>query len=209
MRAGSLRRSLSAFAAATDAPNSGRHRNLEHRKPAVRAMAKRGAGAASSDRAIRIRRVADPVIGIMIRTRIGMEVYGTNTELENLKLGPCAAGESAPSPSSFECDLCPQFYTITAASHDPDGVWHDWMEDAVGIRSPIRAIPRGWRICGRALLALEDERRREAGHGRKPVCPTGDTRWSNRSLFRGTNADEHPRSSPAFQSSRSGVSGTR
>jgi len=25
----------------------------------------------------------------------------------------------------------PQEYAITAASHDPDGVWHDWMEDAV------------------------------------------------------------------------------
>jgi lipopolysaccharide transport system ATP-binding protein len=22
-------------------------------------------------------------------------------------------------------------YTLTAASHDPDGVWHDWLEDAV------------------------------------------------------------------------------
>ena len=32
--------------------------------------------------------VEDPVVGIMIRTRIGMEVYGTNTELENVKLGP-------------------------------------------------------------------------------------------------------------------------
>ena len=38
--------------------------------------------------------VADPVIGIMIRTRIGMEVYGTNTELERLKIGPCAAGDT-------------------------------------------------------------------------------------------------------------------
>ena len=37
--------------------------------------------------------VADPVIGIMIRTRIGLNVYGTNTELEKLKLGPCAAGD--------------------------------------------------------------------------------------------------------------------
>ena len=39
---------------------------------------------------IRVRRslqkdVDDPVIGIMIRTRIGIEVYGTNTELEKLK----------------------------------------------------------------------------------------------------------------------------
>jgi lipopolysaccharide transport system ATP-binding protein len=27
--------------------------------------------------------------------------------------------------------LCPQEYTITVASHDPDGVWHEWLEDAV------------------------------------------------------------------------------
>jgi lipopolysaccharide transport system ATP-binding protein len=75
--------------------------------------------------------VADPVIGIMIRTRIGMEVYGTNTELEKLKLGPCEAGETRAVTFEFECNLCPQLYTITAASHDPDGVWHDWMEDAI------------------------------------------------------------------------------
>jgi lipopolysaccharide transport system ATP-binding protein len=77
--------------------------------------------------------VAEPVVGIMIRTRIGMEVYGTNTELEKLAIGPCAAGDVRIVTFDFNCDLCPQFYTITAASHDPDGVWHDWMEDAVGI----------------------------------------------------------------------------
>lgn len=76
--------------------------------------------------------VADPVVGIMIRTRIGMEVYGTNTELEKLKLGPCRAGEFRKVTFDFECNLCPQFYTVTAASHDPDGIWHDWMEDAIG-----------------------------------------------------------------------------
>jgi lipopolysaccharide transport system ATP-binding protein len=32
---------------------------------------------------------------------------------------------------AFDCALCPQEYTITAASHDPNGVWHDWMEDAI------------------------------------------------------------------------------
>lgn len=75
--------------------------------------------------------VEDPVVGIMIRTRIGMEVYGTNTELERVKLGPCAAGETLRVGFSLRCDLCPQEYTLTAASHDPDGVWHDWAEDAV------------------------------------------------------------------------------
>jgi len=75
--------------------------------------------------------VADPVIGIMIRTRIGLNVYGTNTELENLKLGPCAAGTTMELAFAFWCELCPQEYTLTVASHDPDGVWHDWLEDAV------------------------------------------------------------------------------
>ncbi len=75
--------------------------------------------------------VADPVVGIMIRTRIGMEVYGTNTELENLKIGPCAAGEIYEVTFAFRCELCPQEYSLTVASHDPDGVWHDWLEDAI------------------------------------------------------------------------------
>jgi ABC-type taurine transport system ATPase subunit len=75
--------------------------------------------------------VEDPVVGIMIRTRIGFEVYGTNTGLERLKLGPCAAGETLRVLFSFRCDLCPREYTLTAASHDPDGVLHEWLEDAL------------------------------------------------------------------------------
>lgn len=75
--------------------------------------------------------VADPVAGIMIRTPIGLNVYGTNTELERLSLGPRAAGDTLVLTFAFRCELCPGEYTLTAASHDPDGVWHDWMEDAV------------------------------------------------------------------------------
>jgi hypothetical protein len=71
------------------------------------------------------------VVGMMIRTRIGLNVYGTNTELERLKLGPCAAGSEIRVEFAFRCELCPQEYTLTVASHDPDGVWHDWLEDAV------------------------------------------------------------------------------
>ena len=75
--------------------------------------------------------VADPVIGMMIRTRIGLHVYGTNTELEKLKVGPCAAGDVRELSFAFRCELCPENYTLTVASHDPDGLWHDWLEDAV------------------------------------------------------------------------------
>jgi hypothetical protein len=71
------------------------------------------------------------VVGMMIRTRIGLNVYGTNTELERLALGPRAAGDTIQVSFAFRCELCPEEYTLTIASHDPDGVWHDWLEDAV------------------------------------------------------------------------------
>jgi lipopolysaccharide transport system ATP-binding protein len=75
--------------------------------------------------------VDDPVLGILIRTRIGLNVYGTNTELENIHFGPMQAGDTVRVTYRFRCDLCGGDYTVTAASHDPDGVWHDWLEDAV------------------------------------------------------------------------------
>jgi hypothetical protein len=75
--------------------------------------------------------VQDPVLGILIRTQIGFEVYGTNTELEGTKIGPRAAGDTVTLMFSFLCDLCPHPYTLTIASHDPDGTAHDWLEDAV------------------------------------------------------------------------------
>ena len=75
--------------------------------------------------------VADPVIGILIRTRIGLNVYGTNTELENLHFGPVPAHHAVRIQFRFRCELCPGEYTLTVASHDPDGTWHDWLEEAV------------------------------------------------------------------------------
>ena len=75
--------------------------------------------------------VASPVVGMMIRTRSGFNVYGTNTELEHLRLGPVRQGGTLAVSFQFRCELCPQEYTLTVASHDPDGVWHEWLEDAV------------------------------------------------------------------------------
>jgi energy-coupling factor transporter ATP-binding protein EcfA2 len=77
--------------------------------------------------------VEDPVVGLMIRTQVGFEVYGTNTELERIKLGPRAMGDTVTVTFSFLCDLCPRAYTLTLASHDPDGTVHDWMDDAIAV----------------------------------------------------------------------------
>jgi hypothetical protein len=75
--------------------------------------------------------VENPVVGILIRTRSGLNVYGTNTELEQLHPGPVEMGSFLRVTFKFRCDLCPGDYTLTVASHDPDGLWHDWLEDAV------------------------------------------------------------------------------
>jgi lipopolysaccharide transport system ATP-binding protein len=75
--------------------------------------------------------VEQPVLGMLIRTQIGFEVYGTNTERENAAIGPCKEGETVTVVFQFLCDLCPHAYTITLASHDPDGTAHDWLDDAI------------------------------------------------------------------------------
>ncbi len=77
--------------------------------------------------------VPDPVVGILLRNRVGLDVYGTNTQLEGLRLGPCGEGQTVRLSFHFHCDLCPGDYTLTAASHDPDGSRHDWLDDAVAI----------------------------------------------------------------------------
>jgi|SRR5215469_1595737 len=77
--------------------------------------------------------VEEPVIGIMIRTRIGLNVYGTNTELERRANGRLAAGDQLEVTFRFRCDLCPGEYTVTSASHDADGTAHDWIDDAVAV----------------------------------------------------------------------------
>ena len=75
--------------------------------------------------------VKDPVLGMLIRTQIGFEVYGTNTELERREDRPARGRRNGDVTFSFLCDLCPHAYTLTLASHDPDGTAHDWLDDAI------------------------------------------------------------------------------
>jgi ABC-type polysaccharide/polyol phosphate transport system ATPase subunit len=85
---------------------------------------------------IRIRTIfhlarVEPMIGILIRNRIGMDVYGTNTGVENANLGTFEAGEELDIDFQFECWLTPQHYTVTVATQHTDGSSHDWLDDVV------------------------------------------------------------------------------
>jgi Wzt-like putative exopolysaccharide export protein len=71
------------------------------------------------------------MVGILIRTRIGMDVYGTNTRLEQIALGDFQPGDELEVNFRMECWLTPQQYTLTVATQNPDGSSHDWLDDAV------------------------------------------------------------------------------
>jgi ABC-type polysaccharide/polyol phosphate transport system ATPase subunit len=73
----------------------------------------------------------DPMVGILIRNRIGMDIYGTNTKIEQMQLGRFAPGEEIEVDFTFECWLTPHTYTVTIATQDKDGSSHDWLDDAI------------------------------------------------------------------------------
>ncbi len=95
------------------------------------AFIRSGAGAVVEVSLRVARKTSETVVGIMIRSRIGVTVYGANTELEGAVLGALAPGERAVIRFAFDCDLCPSEYTLTAASHEPDGMAHDWLEEVL------------------------------------------------------------------------------
>jgi ABC-type polysaccharide/polyol phosphate transport system ATPase subunit len=76
--------------------------------------------------------VSDPMVGILVRTRIGMDVYGTNTRIEQMPLGDFEAGDELEVDFRLECWLTPQSYTLTVATQNADGTSHDWLDDAIG-----------------------------------------------------------------------------
>jgi lipopolysaccharide transport system ATP-binding protein len=73
----------------------------------------------------------DPMAGILIRNRIGMEVYGTNTRVEGIELGNFEPGDELKLEFRFACWLGPQQYTLTVATQNADGTSHDWLDDVL------------------------------------------------------------------------------
>jgi len=77
------------------------------------------------------RAVSEPVIGILLRNRLGTDVFGTNTRCESVRLGDFAEGEIAEVDFAFDCLLSRQTYTLTAATQYWDGMSQDWLDDVV------------------------------------------------------------------------------
>ena len=85
-------------------------------------------------RALFREKVENPVVGILIRNRIGMDVFGTNTRLEQIELGCFAAGESLELDFELDCLLSRQEYTVTVATQHWNGLSQDWLDDVLEFR---------------------------------------------------------------------------
>ncbi|MEO8097844.1 MAG: ABC transporter ATP-binding protein [Acidobacteriota bacterium] len=126
--------------AEADASSSFRHGDGASRVVDATLLNARGEVAASAEPGdplvIRVRARAykdleNPVVGVLIRNRLGIDVWGTNTRIEGLDLGPVKAGESFEVEFAFDCALTRQDYTLTVATQYQEGYSQDWLDDAI------------------------------------------------------------------------------
>ena len=101
------------------------------------------------------------MFGFLIRNRHGIQIYGTNTDLEALHFGSVSQGEIFEVTFRFECWLAPDSYSITVASHSLDAISFDWLDGAFVFRvvsgTPMEGIAN--------LHATVSARRRIASRG--------------------------------------------
>jgi lipopolysaccharide transport system ATP-binding protein len=81
--------------------------------------------------------VEDPTLGISIRNRSGIEIYGTNNYVHRRSLGQVQAGRSYVIEYNLSLDLGPQDYTVAVAAHPLNNHvidCYDWVNDAFTFR---------------------------------------------------------------------------
>lgn len=95
-------------------------------------------GSVESGAQVRVRVVArfhrasgEPMVGILVRNRLGIDVFGTNTRVEGRRLGSFQPGEIIDITFRFPCVLTQQDYTLTVAVQHGDGTSQDWRDDVL------------------------------------------------------------------------------
>jgi len=75
--------------------------------------------------------VQNPIVGMLIRNRLGIEIFGTNTRIEGVDLGSFRRGDVLDIEFQFLCMLTRQEYTVTVATQHRDGSSQDWLDDVL------------------------------------------------------------------------------
>jgi lipopolysaccharide transport system ATP-binding protein len=80
------------------------------------------------------RDVDDPVVGLLLRNRIGTDVFGTNTRIEGIAIGPVTAGSVIDLDFQLDCTFARNEYTVTVATQYQDGASQDWVDDVASFQ---------------------------------------------------------------------------
>jgi len=72
--------------------------------------------------------VDDPVFGFLLRNRHGIHLFGTNTDLQQMRLGSVRRGEVIEVSFLFNCWLAPDSYSVTVAVHSRNAISYDWLD---------------------------------------------------------------------------------
>lgn len=75
--------------------------------------------------------VENPIVGMLIRNRLGIEIFGTNTRIEGVELGSFRRGDVLDIEFQFLCMFTRQEYTVTVATQHRDGSSQDWLDDVL------------------------------------------------------------------------------
>ncbi len=84
--------------------------------------------------------VTEPIFGFLLRNRHGIHLYGTNTDLQQLRIGRAQRGEIVEISFPFDCWLASDSYSVTVAVHSREGVSYDWL-DGVLLFQVVSQVP--------------------------------------------------------------------
>ena len=81
--------------------------------------------------------IENPTVGILIRDRLGNDIFGTNTHLLSKDIGLCRSGTRRTIDFKMPLNLGAHIYSLTVAIHTDDTHVHesfDWINDALVFR---------------------------------------------------------------------------
>ena len=104
------------------------------------------------------RDVESPVIGFLIRNRLGIHAYGTNSKEQQLQLGTMRSGETVSLRFAFRCWLGIDDYSLSFAVHSLEGQAYDWVDGALFFRVVSANVTEGVANLNATAVVLK-------GHG--------------------------------------------
>lgn len=87
--------------------------------------------------------VEEPVLGFLIKNRLGIHAYGTNTKEQGLQFGRIRGGETLEVTFAFDCWLGIDQYSISLAAHSREGQAYDWLDAALFFRVTSATLLEG------------------------------------------------------------------